>query len=178
MKAKDLKPDKRNPRKITQTKLDMLKKSLIEFGDISCIVFNKRTGVLISGHQRLKVIPEEAEIIIERTFDVPTDTGTTAEGYIKLGTENIKYREVDVDLKTQKVMNIAANKHGGEFDLSVLSELLLETDAENIDMELTGFTEMELENFLAPLEKEFDPDAEDEEDDKKIKRCPHCDEII
>jgi ParB-like chromosome segregation protein Spo0J len=171
MKAKDLKPDKRNPRKITQTKLDMLKKSLIKFGDMSGIVFNKRTGVLISGHQRLKVLPEDSEIVIERTFATPTESGTTAEGYVKLGTENMKYREVDVDLDTQMAMNIAANKHGGDWDIPTLNDILLDLDASNYDLELTGFSEDELENLLAPTNEIED---EEESKDDHSEKCIVC----
>jgi len=42
MDVKSLKPAGYNPRKITDKKLEMLKKSLEEFGDLSGIIFNRR----------------------------------------------------------------------------------------------------------------------------------------
>lgn len=36
-----------------------------------------------------------------------------------------------------------------------------------------------LKNFTLDFnDKEFDPNADDEEDEKKVKRCPHCHEIL
>ncbi len=49
----------KNPRRITDKKLDMLKKAVSEFGDLSGIVFNRTTGQLVGGHQRVKVLPAE-----------------------------------------------------------------------------------------------------------------------
>lgn len=173
--AKDLNPNKRNPRKITDQKLQMLKKSLEEFGDLSGIINNVKLNRLEGGHQRLKVIPEDAEIIIEKKYPTPTRTGTVAEGYIKLGTESMQYREVEWNEEKSLAANIAANKHGGDWDVPKLNEILLELDANNIDMELTGFTESELENFLAPLNHEDDEESSKEKSDKT---CPHCGELL
>ncbi len=62
MNIMDLKPAEYNPRTISDDQLERLKKSLEEFGDLSGIVFNRQTGNLVGGHQRLKVIPEGADI--------------------------------------------------------------------------------------------------------------------
>lgn len=149
-KVKDLKGNNRNPRKISNEKLDLLKKSIAEFGDLSGIVYNKRLDRLIGGHQRKKIIPEDADIVIEKTYATPTPAGTTAEGFVKLGTETMRYREVDWPEDKDFAANIAANKHGGEWDIPVLNEILLDLDAANYDLGLTGFTETELEDLLAP----------------------------
>lgn len=53
-----LKPDPRNPREISAEALEGLQVSLQEFGDISGLVFNTRTGHLVCGHQRLKALQE------------------------------------------------------------------------------------------------------------------------
>ena len=47
MKVKNLKPAPYNPRKISDKKLEMLGKSMTEFGDLSGIVRNVKTGNLI-----------------------------------------------------------------------------------------------------------------------------------
>ena len=49
----DLKPASYNPRKISKKAFEGLEVSLKKFGDISGIVWNKRTGNLVSGHQRV-----------------------------------------------------------------------------------------------------------------------------
>lgn len=159
--VKDLKPNPSNPRHITDEKKTMLKRSLEQFGDLSGIIFNRSTKQLIGGHQRREVMPDDSKIVIEQTYSKPTSTGTIAEGYVLINGERHKYREVYVDKITEKAMNVAANKHGGDFDIPKLSEWLLELDALNYDMGLTGFTKEEIENIMAPVTKlaaQGDPD--------------------
>jgi hypothetical protein len=45
-----------NPRKIKKTNREGLEKSIGEFGLIEPLVWNEKTGNLVSGHQRLKII--------------------------------------------------------------------------------------------------------------------------
>lgn len=54
----DLKPYADNPRDIDQKALEGLRKSLEVFGYVDLLVVNKRNMVLVSGHQRLKVLLE------------------------------------------------------------------------------------------------------------------------
>ncbi len=61
-----LKSNPKNPRRVTDKKLDMLKKALFEFGDLSGIVFNRKTGQLVGGHQRVKIFSPESKIIIRK----------------------------------------------------------------------------------------------------------------
>lgn len=75
MKISDLKPNQRNPRKISNEKLSMLEYSMGMFGDLSGIIYNRRSKQLEGGHQRGKVIPKNAEIVIELSYDIPTKTG-------------------------------------------------------------------------------------------------------
>ena len=140
--AKDLKNSgaKFNPRKITKPELDRLKKAFEEFGDLGGIVFNRRTDNLIGGHQRVKVIPKDA--VIEKTeLSEPSRTGTVAHGFIIIDGEKYSYREVDWDKTKEKIANIAANTHGGDWDEEKLGEILKELSADvNFDIDLTGFT--------------------------------------
>lgn len=150
MKAKDLRFAEYNPRKIEPQRLEMLGQSMHTFGDISCIVWNEATQRLIAGHQRLKHIPPDAEIIWTEQFDQPDAQETTGWGYIDAAGERWLVRRVHVTDEAREVaMNIAANKHGGEFDFVPLSELLSELDAHGFDMSLTGFENAELESLLA-----------------------------
>ena len=54
-----LQPAKYNPRKDLQPgdpEFEKLRRSVEEFGYVEPIIWNKRTGVVIGGHQRLKVL--------------------------------------------------------------------------------------------------------------------------
>lgn len=61
-------PAEYNPRTITEQALDGLRKSLEEFGLVQPIVWNERTGNVVGGHQRLKLIAEagftEIEVVV------------------------------------------------------------------------------------------------------------------
>lgn len=150
MKLSDLKAHPRNPRKISEASLTGLQGSLEEFGDLGCIVFNKGTGRLISGHQRTKCLPPESQITIEHRCDPHPVTGTTATGFVMIKGERFAYREVSWPETKEKAAMIAANRHGGIWEATPLAELLLELDQENYDMKLTGFDEAALESLAAP----------------------------
>jgi DNA modification methylase len=160
-----LKPAPYNPRIITDKQLGMLKKSMAEFGDLSGIVKNVRTGNLVGGHQRLKNLDPSWTIISAPHTD---PTGTVALGYIETPSGRWQYREVDWPEKKEAAANIAANQHGGEFDLPALREIILTLDTGDMDMELIGFNSHELELMMTAefqgeaKEDDFDADAEAE----------------
>ncbi len=139
-----------NPRRISSAKLSGLKKALAEFGNLSDIVFNRRTGNLVTFHQRVKCAPKDAEIIIEMTYDPPTEIGTIAEGYMRIRGERFGYREVDWDLHKEKKANIAANNAGGEFDSDLLPNILRDIMEQepNLEPEMFGFTQTDLDNLI------------------------------
>ena len=154
MKIKDLKPADYNPRTITDEQLERLKKALHEFGDLSGIVFNRRTDNLVGGHQRLKCLPPDAKV--EKTKLKKTSrTGTIAEGRIFIDGENYTYREVDWPVEKEKAANIAANQHGGEFDDELLGALLKElSETPDFDIDLLGFDSNEIDDILDSITKE------------------------
>ena len=138
-----------NPRTITAAQLDRLKKALHEFGDLSGIIFNRRSGLLVGGHQRCKVIPRDAPIEIVNRYDPASRTGTIADGYIIIDGERLNYREVDWDEEKEKTANIAANAHGGDWDEQKLHDLLKEcVQANSIDNDLIGFDLADLHQIL------------------------------
>lgn len=139
MKIKDLKANPKNPRTISDEKLAMLKKAIAEFGDLSGIVFNRKTKHLVGGHQRTKGFDPSAEIHIEKKFSKPTKTGTVAVGYVLVNGERHSYREVEWDKIREQAANIAANKGAGEWDLPQLEEWFRELDDFGFDLDLTMF---------------------------------------
>ena len=164
MKIKDIKPADYNPRKINAKQLAVLKKSMAEFGDLSGIVVNSRTGNMIGGHQRIKNLDPEWPIKKNPEAD---DTGTIALGHVKTPWGQILYREVDWDPTKEKAANLAANKHGGEWDLPKLEIILNELKDLDFDLELTGF------NFDQP--KGPDDNLPDPQIDEKFMIVIDCD---
>lgn len=130
-------PAEYNPRKADPKMLELLKKSIQEDGYIEPIVWNERTGNIIAGHQRLKVMKD-------------------------LGYEEIEVVVVDVDETKEKILNLRLNKQTGEWDFPILADLLQEIDTGNLDMDLTGFPEIELEK-IALWNKPLPDDLEDVE---------------
>lgn len=67
-RVEDLVPAPYNPRSISKRAMKGLKASLSRFGLVEPLVLNKRTGYLVGGHQRLKVLldsgVEEAPVVI------------------------------------------------------------------------------------------------------------------
>jgi tellurite resistance protein len=161
MQVKDLKPAGYNPRKISKEKLAALKKSLEEFGDLSGIVFNIRTETIIGGHQRTKNFDPSWPVVKEPHEDI---TGTVALGYIETPSGRMTYREVDWPEIKEKQANIAANKHGGEFDDELLAKLLNEIKLESplMDFELVGFDDDEIHKLFMDNISEIDaPELKD-----------------
>lgn len=146
MKVGDLRPAGYNPRKLSKEQEKALKQALEVFGDLGGIVFNRRTQNLVSGHQRVKTMEKDWEIrITDRT---PDKCGTIARGSIMTPFGELSYREVDWEEKVEKAANIAANKHGGSWDDSALKDLLVELDNGSGLIELTGFSEVDLQGLI------------------------------
>lgn len=170
MKISELAPNPKNPRTITDDKLTQLKKALLEFGDLSGVVYNRKTKQLVGGHQRTKLFDKETRVVITYQHLKPTKTGTLAEGYILLKGERFSYREVSWPKHREMAANLAANKGAGTWDLPQLGEWLKElSDFDvGIDLDLTMFDEDELKEFdgitvkghTRALGKEVHDDAE------------------
>jgi DNA modification methylase len=156
MKLKDLAHNQKNPRTITDAKLAQLKKALLTFGDLSGIVFNRKSKQLVGGHQRTKHFDGDTEVVYTKKFTRPTKTGTVAEGYVELNGERFTYREVEWDRPTELAANIAANKGAGEWDLPELGAMLKELSHFDLDfdMDLTMHDADELQEFEGITVKE------------------------
>lgn len=143
--AKELRPAPYNPRKISDQQYAALGKALLEFGDLGCIVFNRRTNHVVGGHQRLKHIDPEWPVKADEHKD---NTGTVAVGHIDTPWGRMGYREVDWPEKKEIAANIAANKISGDWDIPKLKELLVGLDDGSGLLDLTGFDPSELEDLI------------------------------
>jgi hypothetical protein len=141
MNITDLKPNPKNPRKVSAKKLKQLERALAEFGDLSGIVFNRKTGQLVGGHQRTELFKKrkDAEVAILIKHKKPTKAGTVAEGYVTIDGERFAYREVSWDIGKEKAANIAANKAAGEWDDKLLTGWFQDLQDLNFDLDLTMF---------------------------------------
>ena len=113
-----------NPRTIGAKALAGLGYSLAEFGDLSGITVNERTGHLVAGHQRVKSLRAQYG-------DLAIDGGAvvTPEGHA------FAVRVVDWPLKKEKAANVAANATTiqGEFTAD-LDALVAEVSADMPDV--------------------------------------------
>jgi len=66
MKLTELNPAAYNPRSITESAMRGLTASIERFGCVEPIIWNERTGNVVGGHQRLKVLQSQGE----KTTDV------------------------------------------------------------------------------------------------------------
>lgn len=141
MQVRDLAPAENNPRTISPEMRRLLDESMAEFGDLSGIVFNRRSGRLIGGHQRTSVMPPEAEVVVSERFMLGEEAnGTVGRGSITYRGQIWAYREVDWPPEKEKRANLAANRISGEFADDQLAELLREITALGGSLDLTGFS--------------------------------------
>ncbi len=142
--VKDLLPADYNPRKDLKPgdpEYEKLKRSIEQFGYVEPVIWNEKTGRVVGGHQRLKVL---------------TDMGIT----------EVDVVVVDMDTEKEKALNIALNKISGEWDTEKLALVIADLQGTDFDVSLTGFDPEELEDLFRDdvkggvKEDDFDVEAE------------------
>jgi hypothetical protein len=123
-------------------------RSLAEFGDLSGVVLNRRTGLLIGGHQRADVLAGAQVHVAD--LDAPEPDGTVGRGYLIHGGRRYSLRVVDWTPEKAHAALLAANRYGrvGEDDAALLKDLLQELDTGAADMDLTGYTREAIESLM------------------------------
>lgn len=124
--AEKLKPSRYNPRKDLKPgdpEYEKLRRSIEEFGYVEPVIWNKRTGNIVGGHQRYKVL-------------------------LDMGVSEVDCVVVDLDETKEKALNLALNKIQGDWDYEKLKDLLQELDTGEFDLELTGFDMDEIEDLM------------------------------
>ena len=138
-----LKPAEYNPRKKLKPgdkEYQKIKNSIEEFGFADPLVVNADMTI-IGGHQRLNVA-------------------------IDLGYTEVPCAVVDVDKVREKALNIALNKITGEWDETLLADLLTDLKEADYDLDWTGFEAAEVEQLFSNIydkkvkEDDFDVDKE------------------
>ncbi|EGO9490762.1 TPA: site-specific DNA-methyltransferase [Enterococcus faecalis] len=136
MKLSELRPAEYNPRvelKPGMEEYEKLKQSILEFGFVDPPIFNKRTGNLVGGHQRVTVAKD-------------------------LGIGEIEVSIVDLPIEKEKALNIALNKISGQWDEDKLALLLNELD-EN-ELNISGFTDKEIQEVIDQYDMRLDLETE------------------
>ncbi len=111
---------------------DKLAKSLEEFDLVEPLVWNEKTGNLVGGHQRLKIMEARGDTVA--TVSV-----------------------VNLSVSKEKALNLALNKIGGDWDLPKLSTLLAELEVKLPDIEVTGFDNKEIRKLTAQFHQSMLP---------------------
>ena len=143
-KAEELLPADYNPRKDLQPgdpEYEKLKRSLQQFGYVEPVIWNKSTGRVVGGHQRLKVLQD-------------------------LGITEVDCVVVDMPEDQEKALNIALNKIAGDWDNDKLALLISDLQGADFDVALTGFDPAEIDDlFKSTVQdgvKDDDFDVEEE----------------
>ncbi|MDP8258426.1 MAG: ParB N-terminal domain-containing protein [Candidatus Aadella gelida] len=132
-----------NPRKDLQPEdleYKKIKRSIETFGCVEPLVWNAKTGNLVGGHQRYKILLEQ-------------------------GVEEIEVSVVKLSIEKEKALNLALNKIQGDWDNVKLATLLEELEQlPDFDIGLTGF---DLPEISSLFDRYLPHDGEDDFDVKK-----------
>ncbi|MEI3542028.1 MAG: site-specific DNA-methyltransferase [Acutalibacteraceae bacterium] len=143
-KTSDLLPAEYNPRKDLRhgdAEYEKLKRSIEQFGYVEPVIWNKVTGRVVGGHQRLKVL-------------------------LDMGITELECVVVEMDEEKEKALNIALNKISGDWDKNKLALLIADLQVSDFDVTLTGFDPAEIDALFKDTlkngikEDDFDVDAE------------------
>lgn len=129
---------------------EKLSRSIDEFGTVEPVVWNRRTGHLVGGHQRFKILTARGDRAVCAVV-------------------------IDEPLAREKALNIALNKIDGAWDEAKLGSLLAELVEDcDLDTTLTGFGGAEIEQLLVDClgegVEDFDLDHASEETEEPITK--------
>lgn len=147
VKVSNINPAPYNPRidlKSGDSEYEKLKTSIHTFGYVEPLVWNKRTGTLVSGHQRMKILIEE-------------------------GVSEIEVSVVDLPLEKEKALNLALNKIRGDWDEDKLAKILEEL-SNTPEIEFSGFDAPEISEILDKVEEVKEDDFNVDEELHKIEK--------
>ncbi len=104
--------------------------------------------MLVGGHQRADVLKDgilEVEDLVK-----PEPDGTVGRGWLLHGDKRYVVRVVDWPEGKARAALLAANRFGrvGEDEQSMLKSILEELDSGDLDMDVTGYTEKDIEELM------------------------------
>lgn len=162
-----------NPRTITKDGRNQLKRSIKKYGIVGGIVVNSQTNnTIVGGHQKVDILDELNK-------------------YNRKTKENdyrLKVEMVNIDLKTEKQLNIVLNNPnvGGQWDFDALAQIVPDIDWKDAgltdaDLNMIGvdfLLQTEEENSLADaLSDMMSPVTEQKEADKAAKQLERAGKV-
>ena len=162
-----------NPRTINKDGRNQLKHSIKKYGIVGGIVINSRTNnTIVGGHQKVDILDELNKY----------NPSTKENDY------RLKVEVVDIDLKTEKQLNIVLNNPnvGGQWDFNALARIV-----PDIDWKDAGLTDADLNmigvDYLLQTEEEssiadalsdmMSPVTEQKEADKAAKQLERAEKV-
>jgi len=138
---------------------EKLKRSIEEFGYVEPIVWNERTGNMVGGHQRYKILKARGDSVVAVSV-------------------------VNLDDQQERLLNLALNKVSGRWDDEALARLLDELQAAGANLDLSGFEQNEIDELLAEFTEpatdqlgDFDNrelDTSEYDESQFDCKCPRC----
>ena len=141
----EIKPNPRNPNRHPPAQIELLAKIIRHQGWRLPVLVSNLSGLMVSGHGRY-----EAAMI--------------------LGVESVPVNFQDFENEADELAHLVADNRLAEIsemDSGSLKELLSDLDTGAIDMDLTGFTETDLETLLTQFHVDEENDAEPKIDQAK-----------
>ncbi|RED34689.1 ParB N-terminal domain-containing protein [Paenibacillus sp. VMFN-D1] len=139
---------------------EKLRQSIESFGYVEPIVWNERTGNMVGGHQRYKIMVHEQ------------------------GCTELSVSVVNLDDQQERLLNLALNKVSGRWDEEALAALLGELQTAGAELALSGFDDMEINKLIAdfsePPEDKLGDFSNSELDVSEFDesnfdcKCPRC----
>lgn len=130
---------------------EKIRRSIEEFDLVEPLVWNQRSGNLVGGHQRLKILKRQ-------------------------GLKEVQCTVVDLSPERERILNLALNKAVGDWDEESLAQVFAELNTlPDIDLSISGFDDVEISDLLA--EPDFIPVSEETQprlDERKKATCPEC----
>ncbi|WP_020621029.1 ParB N-terminal domain-containing protein [Paenibacillus daejeonensis] len=138
---------------------EQLSESIEAFGYVAPIIWNERTGNMVGGHQRLKILRAR-------------------------GDTEVAVSVVALDERQEQLLNLALNKVQGSWNDESLASLLQELMETGDDVELSGFKDEDIKLLLSEFTeppadqlgdfKNKELDVADFDESKFDCKCPRC----
>lgn len=146
-------PNPKNPNTHPDNQIQLLGRIIRETGWRAPITVSKRSGFIVKGHGRL------AAALLEGFKEVPVD-------YQHYDSEAQEYADLVAD---NRIAELA------EIDQKMLADIFADIDTGEIPLELTGYTEDEVEDIVTALSEALHNDLDDPDE---VPEVPEPDRVI
>lgn len=146
-------PNPKNPNTHPDNQIQLLGRIIRETGWRAPITVSKRSGFIVKGHGRL------AAALLEGFKEVPVD-------YQHYDSEAQEYADLVAD---NRIAELA------EIDQKMLADIFADIDTGEIPLELTGYTEDEVEDIVTALSEALHNDLDDPDD---VPEVPEPEKVL